>query len=61
MLYVDVSLGIGRATAKLFAHRGCARLVVGDQDQDGLVETQGQIQQESTHCEVKAVVIGTNA
>lgn len=54
-------LGIGRATAKLFAKEGCRRIVVADIRASALNETREEIQAEYKDAVVTAIPTGQNS
>lgn len=54
-LVTGAASGIGRATAILFAARGCQRIVLADVNLDGLHETQTTIRQRSQGVRVIAI------
>ena len=50
--------GIGRATAKLFAARGCKKLIISDVNLEGMEQVKSAIEQE--HKDVNVLVVVTN-
>jgi hypothetical protein len=53
-----VSKGIGRATAVLFAARGCERICIADVNQSGLEETKRLVAAESPSVKILVALTG---
>jgi NAD(P)-dependent dehydrogenase (short-subunit alcohol dehydrogenase family) len=57
-LVTGAASGIGRATAKLFAARGCKKIVISDMNPEGLEQVKAAIQKE--HEDVTLLAVVTN-